>query len=231
MKEDFQEVAGRWRSPSLTLAVVLGVGLAIGVGFVDFRSQLVAGWLDGLRAVWWSPLAVTLVFTLLAFCGAPQVVLIAGTVAVFGAWQGAGLSWVATMISASVGFWLGRLAGGDWAKGRVQPSPIQPMLRLLRKQGVASAFLVRLVPTGPFVLVNTALGASGQSWRDFLLGTGVGIMPKIGLVAGIGHGLVAWISGQRALAVWVGLAAMVALLLTHRLARARARALSDSAAE
>jgi len=42
------------------------------------------------------------------------------------------------------------------------------------------------VPSAPFVVVNAAAGAAHIPLWKYLLGTGIGIVPKILLVAGIG---------------------------------------------
>jgi len=211
----------RW-SAIIALSVV-GLGLGLGLAVVDVRSEAVAAWLATVRSVWWAPAAVAAAFTVLAFVGAPQVVLIAAVVLAFGPWRGAGLAWIATLVSATVGYGVGRWGGAETLSRWAGEGPMAGLVRLVRRRGIASAFLVRLVPTGPFILVNAVLGASGLRLRDFLLGTATGIVPKIGLVAGVGHGLVAWVSGQRALAVWMLVCAGFLALFGRRWVRAGAR--------
>jgi len=52
---------------------------------------------------WAIPITITL-FCGMAFIGAPQWMLITGTVLAFGPWQGGGLSWAASLTSAMMGF-------------------------------------------------------------------------------------------------------------------------------
>jgi len=175
-----------WAS-ALALTIAGGI-LAFGVFFVDVDQGSVAGILRGLRHAWWSPAAVTAIFVVLAFVGAPQVALIAATVAVFGPEEGALLSWAATMISAGVGFYAGRAAGADTLR-RLGGALMQKVAGKVAENGFLAALIIRLVPSGPFILVNMALGASGMRSVPFLAGSGVGIAPKIALIAFAGHGV------------------------------------------
>lgn len=201
------------RRASLALLGLLLASTLLGLAALDLGPPDVAKVLALLRGAWWAPPAVAALFVGLAFVGAPQVVLIAATVAVFGALEGAVLSWAATLISAWVGFAFGRWTGAE-ALQRRGGGVARRALAFLQRHGAASAFLVRLVPTGPFVLVNMALGASGLRLRDFLGGTAAGVLPKITLIAGVGHGFAALASGRTALAVWllIGLAAAIVAL-------------------
>lgn len=185
--------------------------LAVGVLFVDVNQGAVADLLRVLRNAWWAPAAVTGVFTVLAFVGAPQIALIAATVAVFGPAEGIVLSWIATMISASVGFYLGRAAGKGPLE-RLGGAFVQRMAAAVKENGFLAALVIRLVPSGPFIMVNMALGATGMRSAWFFGGTGVGIVPKILLVAFAGHGVNELFTQQNAGAV-IFLAGAAALWL------------------
>jgi uncharacterized membrane protein YdjX (TVP38/TMEM64 family) len=169
----------------LTLA---GAILTFGGLFIDVDQGSVAGILRGLRHAWWAPAAVTALFVVLAFIGAPQIALIAATVAVFGPIEGTALSWVSTMISAAVGFYGGRIAGAA-TLGRLGGDLMRRVAGRVAENGFLAALIIRLVPSGPFILVNMALGASGMRSAPFLAGSGVGIAPKIVLIAFAGHGV------------------------------------------
>jgi uncharacterized membrane protein YdjX (TVP38/TMEM64 family) len=165
-----------------------GLILTAGILFLDVQDGAVAGFLRALRDAWWAPLAVTGTFTLLAFVGAPQIALIAATVAVFGPAEGIILSWIATMISAGVGFLLGR-HGGAGMLDRLGAGFVQRIAGVVAANGFLAALIIRLIPSGPFIMVNMALGVSQMRASWFFGGTGVGIVPKIVLVAFAGHGL------------------------------------------
>jgi len=171
---------------SVLLFAIAGAVLAVGMTFLDVNEGGVAAFLRSARGAWWAPAAVTAVFVVLAFIGAPQIALIAGTVAVFGAGEGMVLSWLATMISALVGFGFGRAVG---AKGLEKLGGVgERASSFMGKNGFLASLIIRLVPSAPFVVINMALGAAKVPWTQFIGGTGLGILPKILLIAFAGHG-------------------------------------------
>jgi uncharacterized membrane protein YdjX (TVP38/TMEM64 family) len=159
-------------------------------------------WLAGARGPWALP-AVVAAFAALAFLGVPQVVLIGAAVLAFGPGLGAAYSWAGTMVSALIGFAMGRSFGarliGGW-------SGAERLADLIGRNGFAASLAVRLAPFAPFVLVNVAAGVTSMTWTAFVAGTGVGILPKILLIALAGREVMA--GGAWAL-VWLGLALAV----------------------
>ena len=188
------------------LFTIAGMVLAGGMLFIDLDQSGIASFLRALRDVWWAPLAVTATFVILAFVGAPQVVLIAATVAVFGAAEGLVLSWVATMVSGTIGYILGRV-GGAAALSKLLGGRGGRALGFIGKNGFLASFAIRLVPSGPFIICNMALGAAKVGSMSFLGGTGIGILPKIALVAFGAHGIGEVLNGENQSAIWFFVAA------------------------
>jgi uncharacterized membrane protein YdjX (TVP38/TMEM64 family) len=189
-----------------------GVILTAGMVFIDLDQGAIAHFLRGLRHAWWALGAVTATFTALAFIGAPQVVLIAATVAVFGPSEGIVVSWVATLVSAQVGFFLGR-AGGAAAISNLLGGRGGRAVSFIGKNGFLASLIIRLVPSGPFILCNMALGAAKVRLTSFVGGTGIGILPKICLVAFGAHGLGEVLQGQNQGALWFFVAATLIYLV------------------
>jgi uncharacterized membrane protein YdjX (TVP38/TMEM64 family) len=206
-------LARRWWLSTLVFGAI-GVALTVGIFFVDVKQGALADMLAGVRSAWWAPAAVTAVFVVLAFVGAPQIALIAATAAVFGPVEGVILSWIATMISASVGFYLGRAAGAK-ALARLEGNVAARLLAAVKNNGFLASALIRLVPSGPFILVNMALGATGMRASWFFGGAGLGSIPKILLVSFAGHGFSQLFEGQNANAIWflLGAAAIWAAIV------------------
>jgi uncharacterized membrane protein YdjX (TVP38/TMEM64 family) len=190
------------------LAFVLFGGLGL-IFFLGLPALGVSGpeaakrWLVLARGPWELPIVIA-AFAGLAFLGVPQVALIAATVLAFGPEKGFAYSWAGTMVSALVGFGLGRGFGArlirDWADAR-------RFADLVRRNGFIASLVVRLVPFAPFVLVNMAGGLTAMSWTSFTFGTGLGILPKIAAIAFAGHsimagGVWAWAWLAIAVAVW-----------------------------
>ncbi|MEO1243109.1 MAG: VTT domain-containing protein [Pseudomonadota bacterium] len=133
----------------------------------------------------WAILGVVSVYSLLALTGFPQIFLITATVIAFGPVNGAIYAWVATMASATLTFGLGHFLGGRWVR-RLGGDRVQRTINFIGHHGIIASGLVRVVPSAPFIVVNAAAGSAHIPMWKFWAGTGVGIIPKIALVALLG---------------------------------------------
>ncbi len=133
----------------------------------------------------WAIVVVVSVYVLLALTGFPQILLITATVLTFGPRNGAIYAWFATMSSATLTFGLGHMLGGGWVR-RFGGDRINRTINFLGRHGILASALIRIVPSAPFIVVNSAAGAAHIPIWKFWLGTGIGIVPKILLVATIG---------------------------------------------
>lgn len=132
-----------------------------------------------------SPFAATIVvsvFVILALTGFPQFILIAATVYVFGARDGALYSWLATMISATFTFGLGHWFGWRFVM-RFGGERVKSTIDFISRHGILASALIRVVPSAPFIVVNAAAGAAHIPLWKYWAGTSVGIVPKILFVA------------------------------------------------
>jgi len=178
----------------------LGVAFLFGLPLLGISGPAAARrWLALAHGPWALP-ATAAIFAVLAFLGVPQVALIAGAVLAFGPRDGFLYSWAGTLVSALVGFGIGRAFGarlvGDWSAAR-------RFTELVGRNGFVASLVVRLVPFAPFLLVNMAGGVTSMSWTAFALGTGIGILPKIAVIAFAGHSIMA---GGGWTFVWLGVA-------------------------
>lgn len=185
-----------WRAAALAFVLFGGVGLVFlfGAGLLGLSGAATArAWLAAARGPWALPAAVA-AFAGLAFLGVPQLVLIAAAVAAFGVELGSAYSWIGTMVSALIGFALGR-AWGERLLHRIPSATVARILDLVARNGFIASLAVRLAPFAPFVVVNMAAGASSVRLLDFAAGTGIGILPKILLTAFAGSSVVAALGG------------------------------------
>ncbi len=130
-----------------------------------------------------------------AFLGAPQFVLIAACVVAFGPWLGFGYSWVATVVSAGVTYWLGR---GPTARlvDRIGGQTLERLRRFVGKNAFYASFMIRNVPSAPFIVVNMAFGAARANFWSYLAGCALGVLPKTALVAFFGGAVVTAVRGD-----------------------------------
>ncbi len=167
------------------VAAIYALG-KIGLGVGD--ETALEEWFEGVADSPWALPATIAAFVALAFLGAPQFLLFAAAVVAFGPVTGGLYSWVATMVAASVTFWLGRLSGAGLAR-RYGGDTVKRFSRFVGRNGFWTAFAIRNVPSAPFIVVNMGLGMSHSTFFHFMAGTGLGIIPKIALVAFAGKGL------------------------------------------
>ena len=144
-------------------------------------AGLASHWLAAAHGPWGLPVAVV-VFAVLAFVGVPQFVLIAAAAVAFGPWYGGLYSWIGTMVSALIGFAVGRFTGAP-ALAALNNTKLDRFTAQIARNGFLASLIARLVPFAPFIIINMAAGAARVGLRDYVAGTAIGIIPKIALTA------------------------------------------------
>jgi uncharacterized membrane protein YdjX (TVP38/TMEM64 family) len=211
--------ARRWRTLAVTLVLLGGIVALFALGktqlALDAEDRL-EDWLGGYRIGPWGLVAAIVVFTLSAFIGVPQFLLIAACVVAFGPWFGFLYSWIATIASAAVTYWLGR---GPTARTleRYGGGTVERIRRFVGRNAFSASFIIRNVPSAPFIVVNMAFGAVRASFPAYLAGCALGVLPKTALVAFFGGSFMAAVSGD---GVWTSviLAAVAGVWLVLMLA-------------
>jgi uncharacterized membrane protein YdjX (TVP38/TMEM64 family) len=193
----FEMDAKAWRTLLVSFVLFGGVGFVFlfGAQVLGFNGEeTVEHWLGAASGPLALPMAVV-AFALLAFAGVPQFMLIAAAVVAFGAWTGFLYSWIGTMVSSLVGFYLGRLAGARTLK-TFSGEGLRQFMELVGRNGFFASLIVRLVPSAPFIVVNMAAGVTPMRVRHFAAGTALGIIPKIGLTAFAGNSIFQVMRGE-----------------------------------
>ena len=194
----------RWRA-ALATALLLGLTLgllAIGKTQLGLATETkLEAWLQGYAGSPWAFAATVALFIAAAFIGAPQFILIAACVVAFGPNLGFVYSWVATVISAGVTYWLGR---GPTARlvDRFGGRTMDRLKRFVGQNAFYASFMIRNVPSAPFIVVNMAFGATRAGFWSFLAGCALGVLPKTALVSFFGGAVVSAVSGD---GVWTSL--------------------------
>jgi len=209
-----------WVVVSLLLPFAI---LTAGQQLLDIDQSEFFKFMQHLSESPWAILITIVLFCAMAFIGAPQWMLITGTVLAFGPWEGSCLAWVGSLIAAMLGFGIGHFTGAERLQ-KIDAKSIRKLSAAVRKNGFMTSLVVRLVPTGPAILVNLAAGVSRMKFRHFVAGTAIGILPKIIVIALISQGFISGFSGSLMAVFFAGLAG-VAILLSW-LARKRLEARS-----
>ncbi len=198
-----------WRGAALAFVLFGGVGVVFlfGAGLMGLSGAASArAWLTAAASGPWALPAAVAGFAVLAFLGVPQIVLIAAAVAAFGPQRGAAYAWVGTMVSALIGFGLGRVWGARLL-ARIPSRTVARVVALIARNGFIASLAVRLAPFAPFVVINMAAGASAMSLPAFAGGTAIGIAPKILLTAFAGDSVIAAFGGGSLLPILLLVAA------------------------
>ncbi|MFP5296734.1 MAG: TVP38/TMEM64 family protein [Alphaproteobacteria bacterium] len=194
----------RWRT-ALAAALLLGatVGLLVfGKSHLGLATEArLEAWLAGYAGSPWAFAATVALFVLAAFIGAPQFILIAACVVAVGPNLGFAYSWIGTVVSAGVTYWLGR---GPTARlvDRFDSRTLERLKRFVGRNAFYASFMIRNVPSAPFIVVNMAFGAARANYWSYLAGCALGVLPKTALVAFFGGAVVSAVSGD---GVWTSL--------------------------
>ncbi len=204
--------------PAARTRKALWLGLALGVTVITLfllgktgilgSLETFIGHMQDLADTPWALPAVIAFFTVAALVGLPQFGLIGAAVVAFGPVNGALYSWIASLVSGSVSFWLGRFSG-QAAIARFSGKRTARFTDFVSRNAFAASMIVRNVPTGPALIVNMAFGAVRANFLAFLAGMAIGIIPKILLITFAGQSLVAAMKGSPMVAAGLALVAAI----------------------
>ena len=202
--------ARAWRAVAVSIAMVFGVAIMLVIGRLYYGAEIEA-FIDGTlgearRAHWGLPVAIA-VFTLTAYVGAPQIVLIGACVVAFGPEQGFWFAWISTIVSGAATYFTGRLTSAETQR-RLGGATGGRFTRFMGKNGFLASLIVRFVPTAPFVVVNMAFGAAKVGFWAFIGGLAIGVLPKTAIVAFAGDGILDALEGRLGSAALMGVLAI-----------------------
>jgi len=104
--------------------------------------------------------------------------LTAATIVTFGPVAGNLYGLGGWLVSASLGFCVGRHVGLDWL-GSLIGERSKRLRDAAARRGLLAVLALRLVPVAPFTIVNLFIGASRIRFADFIAGSILGRIPGI----------------------------------------------------
>jgi len=122
----------------------------------------------------WAPVLFILVYAVGVCLFVPGTLLTVLGAAIFGAYFGFLYVWIGAMIGASVAFWIGRTLGREFAASMVGDR-LKKYDDAVARNGLATVLYLRLVYF-PFTPMNFGMGLTKVRFRDYLAGTGLGIL-------------------------------------------------------
>jgi phosphatidylserine/phosphatidylglycerophosphate/cardiolipin synthase-like enzyme/uncharacterized membrane protein YdjX (TVP38/TMEM64 family) len=173
-----------------------------------------AGLLESIAASPWAGPAVLAAFLVGGLVAFPVTVMILATAVALGPRSGFVWALAGCLVNASATFGVGRLLGPDGVE-RLLGRRIGGVLRRIRHGGIVPVMIIRNLPIAPFTVVNVVAGASAIRFRDYLIGTALGMAPGIAVVTLLGDRLRGVLEHPTpgnvallvlAVALWIGLA-------------------------
>ena len=164
-------------------AIVKAAGLAVFViaailvvRYTPIKDFLTLGSLGSLldAAGWWAPLAFILIYAAGICLFIPGTLLTTLGAALFGPYRGFLFVWLGAMLGATGAFLIGRYLGREFATSLIGDR-LKKYDDAIERNGFATVLYLRLVYF-PFTPMNFGMGLTKVSFRDYLWGTGLGIL-------------------------------------------------------
>ena len=173
-----------------------------------------------------APLLMILLISLAGSLAVPLTRLVVASVLAFGSVTGFFYSLAGAELSALLTYATGQGLGRDLVR-RYAGKRLNRVSKQLSRRGVLTIVTLRIVPVAPFVVINLVAGASHISFRDFALGTLIGLLPGLIAIAFFADSLVRSIRDPNLGSIaWLGaviLAIVVATLWLRKWLRGRQR--------
>ena len=123
---------------------------------------------------WWAPVAFILIYAAGICLFIPGTLLTTLGAAIFGPYWGFLYVWIAAMLGATGAFLIGRYLGREFAASLIGDR-LQKYDDAIERNGFATVLYLRLVYF-PFTPMNFGMGLTKVRFRDYLWGTGLGIL-------------------------------------------------------
>lgn len=225
------------RKPGLWLWLRLGLLIALILGSVvafqctplrDYtdaaRAKEAA---DALRAASWAPAVAVTAYAALTVACFPSSIASILVGAAFGFVWGLPIVVVGSNLGAWAAFWIGRALGREFFESRLG---LRRLDDWIRRRGGLRVLQARLFVFLPFILLNYAFGLTSVRFRDYALGTFLGMLPSSVAIVLMSSSLAeAWLQQGAVPFPWIPVAISTAILvavslLPHVFRRAVARA-------
>ena len=183
------------REPAWRALLRLGGVLALLLGLAALWAWTPLGdWLtaarlaamaERLRTLPAAPAIVVAGYVVASALMVPLTVLIVATILIFGPWLGIVQALAGSLCAAAVTYAVGRALWRD-AVERLAGRHLDRLTSRLSRQGVLAVAIVRLLPIAPFTVINLVAGGLRIRFVQFMVGSLLGLVPGILLLALLG---------------------------------------------
>lgn len=152
------------------------VGAIVFIRYTPIKNYLTAEDLGRFleTAGIWAPIVYIVIYSLGVCLFLPGTLLTGLGAAIFGAYWGFLYVWIGAMFGASAAFFIGRTLGRDFA-GSLIGDRLKKYDDAIERNGFATVLYLRLIYF-PFTPMNFGMGLTKVHFKDYLFGTGLGII-------------------------------------------------------
>lgn len=182
--------------PAQVLPIVGLIMVAV-AGLLAWRFTPLAEWADPkqiadalqhLAQSPWAPLALAAGYVAANLLFFPITAVNIAVILAFGALWGSAYALAGSVLGAAVLYGIGAAVGRKPLE-RLDIRALNKPVALIRESGLPGLILLRMLPVAPYSVANLALGASGVRFGVYVLGTTLGLVPSILLIAVVGFQL------------------------------------------
>ena len=186
-----------FNSPLYRRFLLIGFLITVCIAAVCWRFAPVDQWreseeiLSFLQAIRMNPFAPLIVISFYVIGGLlvfPVIVLIPLTAFILGPFHGFFYSAVGLFANASVLYALGYMVGYKTVQ-QLSGTRTHQLSQRLSRNGILTITTLRFVPVAPFTVISLIAGASHINYREYILGTLLGIMPALAIMTLVGNQL------------------------------------------
>src|SRR3989338_1054481 len=163
----------------ILVAVILVAGFIVRYTPLSqyFTKEHIVSFLEFLRGQWWGPVVFILIYGIGCVIALPGSLLTLTGGAVFGMFWGTIYNVLAANFGASLAFFTARYLGRDFIQGLLKNGKLADFDKGIQSSGFKTIFRLRLIPVVPFNGLNFGAGLSSVKYRDYLLGSFLGMLP------------------------------------------------------
>jgi len=182
-----------------------------------FDAEVLQRWTEPFAQHATAPLVIVSAYAAASFVLFPRPLLTLAFMVIFGPWRTALYGITGLLLAAAAAFWFGATHGAGPAR-RLARQGFDLLTERLRRGGIFSVLVIRMIPIAPFTVVNLLAGALRIRFRDFIIGSFLGLLPGTLTTLVVGDRLIAalrqadWINIFLAVAIAAAMAITLALL-------------------
>jgi uncharacterized membrane protein YdjX (TVP38/TMEM64 family) len=159
-----------------SIFVAFIVGAIVLIRYTPIKDYLTAEDLSRFleSAGLWAPIVYIVIYSVGVCLFLPGTLLTGLGAAIFGAYWGFLYVWIGAMFGASAAFFIGRTLGRDFAASLIGDR-LKKYDDAIERNGFATVLYLRLIYF-PFTPMNFGMGLTKVHFKDYLFGTGLGII-------------------------------------------------------